>query len=88
MRNNALVTLLVLGLATSACMASGTQLTQEKAAFDFNCAKDTITVTQLSGMSERGSGAVFGARGCGKRASYVRTPESGVILNSPIQEDK
>jgi len=74
--------------ALTGCMASGVQLTLERATFDLNCPQDKIAVTQLSGISERGSGSVFGAVGCGKRATYLRTARSGIMLNSPIQDDK
>jgi hypothetical protein len=77
----------LLGTCLAGCMASGTDLTRERAAFDLNCAQDKIEVSMLSGMSERGTGAVFGARGCGKRATYVRA-HAGIVLNSPISEDK
>ncbi len=80
------------GIAMSAasvgCMASGIQLTKERAAFDLNCAHDKIDVQMISGAAERGTGSVFGARGCGKKATYIRQEQAGVTLNSPIQEDK
>lgn len=70
------------------CMASGIQLTKERAAFDMGCPQEKIDVTMLSGAAERGTGSVFGAKGCGKRATYIRQEQTGVTLNSPIQEDK
>ena len=81
----------VLGMASllfPGCMASGIQLTKERAAFDLGCPQEKIDVTMLSGAAERGTGSVFGAKGCGKRATYIRQEETGVTLNSPIQEEK
>ena len=70
------------------CMASGIQLTKERAAFDLGCPQEKIDVAMLSGAAERGTGSVFGAKGCGKRATYIRQEQTGVTLNSPIQDDK
>ena len=78
----------VVVLLLSGCMASGIQLTKDRAAFDLNCPKEQINVQMLSGISENGTGATFGARGCGKRASYIRHEIAGVSLNSQIQEDR
>jgi hypothetical protein len=75
-------------LVGTGCMASGTQLTRERAAFDFNCPQEKVDVPMVSGMSERGTGSVFGARGCGKRATYIRHEQAGMTLNSPVSEDK
>lgn len=81
---------LVVGAALFAagCAPSGIQLTKERAPFDLNCPADKVQVTMISGSGERNSGSVFGARGCGKKATYVRTPKSGVVMNSEIQKDK
>jgi hypothetical protein len=70
----------------SGCMASGIQLTKQRAAFDFPCEQAKIDVQMLSGISERGTGSVFGASGCGKKATYIRGQQTGMVLNSPIQE--
>jgi hypothetical protein len=72
----------------SGCMASGIQLTRDRAAFDLGCPQEKINVTMISGAAENGTGSVFGAKGCGKRATYIRQEQTGVTLNSPIQEDK
>lgn len=50
-----------------------------RAAFDFNCNKEQITVVDLNG---RGT---YGANGCGKKAVYV-FPSGSLqpVLNSPI----
>ncbi len=78
--------LLLLGIA--GCLSSGTNLTRERATFDLGCPAEKIEITQLSGASERGTGSVFGARGCGKKATYIRHEATGVSLNSPIQADE
>ena len=51
---------------------------RDRAAFDFNCAADEIQVQDIDGRD-----LTFGARGCGKRATYVWRG-STVILNSEI----
>lgn len=79
---------LFLGLATSGCRASGVDLTRERAAYDFKCSEDRVLVAQVSGETEKTRGAVFGARGCGKRATYIRQHRGGVTLNSAIEEDR
>ena len=48
---------------------------------------EKLEVKMLSGLSERGTGAVFGAQGCGKRATYIRQEVAGMTLNSEITED-
>ena len=68
------------------CMASGTQLVRDRAGFDLNCPKEQLNIKHLSGV-ENGTGATFGVRGCGKRATYVRHDINGVALNSAIQPD-
>jgi len=78
---------IAIGAASMGCMASGIQLTKERAAFDLNCAQDKIDVQMISGAAERGTGSVFGARGCGKKATYIRQEQTGVTLNSPIQDE-
>ena len=83
-----LIALLVSTVCLTGCMASGIQLTKQRAAFDFNCPQEKLEVKMLSGMSERGTGAVFGAQGCGKRATYIRKEVAGMTLNSEITEDK
>jgi hypothetical protein len=72
-------------LAMSGCMASGIQLTRDRAAFDLSCPKEQIQVQMLSGLSENGTGSTFGATGCGKKATYIRQEVAGVTLNSQIQ---
>ncbi|MBU8896984.1 hypothetical protein KRR26_15295 [Corallococcus sp. M34] len=76
----------VAAVSMSGCLASGVQLTKDRATFDLGCPKDQIDVVMLSGLTERGTGSVFGAQGCGKKATYVRHEAAGVTLNSPIQE--
>jgi hypothetical protein len=82
------MTVSALLLGAAGCLSSGTNLTRERASFDLGCPADKIAITQLSGVSERGTGSVFGARGCGKKATYIRHEAAGVSLNSPIQPDE
>jgi hypothetical protein len=78
---------LLLLFVLTGCASSGIDLTRDRATFDLNCPKDQISVEKLEGpLGDVGS--VFGARGCGKRASYVQKQAQNVLLNSPIQEDK
>jgi hypothetical protein len=91
MTYSSLIRSVVLGIgafAATGCLPSGTMLTQQRAAFDLSCPASQIHVTMLSGMAENGTGSVFGAEGCGKKASYIRQDAAGVTLNSPIQEVK
>ena len=77
--------LLLILTMTAGCMASGTGLVKKQAAFDLSCSEDQINVVQLTGMNDRGTGATFGAIGCGKKASYIRANANGVLMNGPVQ---
>jgi hypothetical protein len=68
----------------SSCVTAS-EVTRQRASFDFNCPEDKITTTLVSG-GENTMGATIGARGCGKRAVYVRA-QAGMVLNSPIQTE-
>ena len=70
----------ILALAGLGCAREGTVRT--RAAFDLNCPEDKLEVVTLSSFD-----ATFGARGCGKRATYLWRSNGGAILNSPIQSD-
>ena len=57
-----------------ACGPSTQQLHDDlrrRAAFDFNCPPESLTITEL-GQSSAGNVNSAGVTGCGKRASYVR----------------
>jgi hypothetical protein len=68
------------GAVLAACGADVNAL-RTRAAFDFKCPQDQINLTYLSGGAGNmgGVGAVYGAEGCGQRATYVQ-PEQGTWL--------
>lgn len=74
----------VYGLVSAGCFLAGSQshfmsAGLPKAAFDMQCDKDKIEVTELG----RGS---MGVRGCGKQGRYEYVNGAGWVLNS--SEDK
>ena len=54
---------LILSLFVVGC-ASGGGTVKDRAAFDLDCPKDKIEVTNIGGTS-------YGASGCGKKATYT-----------------
>ena len=52
-----------------------------RAAFDLGCAQDQIKMVSIK-KADWSGGPVFGARGCGKRASYSADTVRGVVLQS------
>jgi hypothetical protein len=71
---------LLAALALGGCSREGAVRT--RAAYDFNCPEEKVAVDTISSFD-----ASFGARGCGKRASYKWGSDTGVVLNSPIQAE-
>ncbi len=57
-----------------------------RAAFDLGCAEDQIQMVYIK-KADFTSGPVFGARGCGKRASYSADTRNGVVLQSGPSSD-
>jgi hypothetical protein len=55
---------------------------RRQAAFDLQCDKDKLEVTELSDAWT--TPASWGARGCGRQASYLNR-DGVVVLNSPVQ---
>ncbi len=53
----------------------------ERAAFEFDCPQDKLTVTDL-GLHERG------VEGCGQRAVYIRVPSTGQWINNTATQKK
>ncbi len=49
-----------------------------RAAFDMQCKEDQVEVIEISSFRSQ-----YGARGCGKQASYI-VRQGQAILNSPI----
>ncbi len=61
------------------------QQLRERAAFDFSCPKEGITLTALT-MLDTGITGSQGAEGCGRKAVYVlvaRGTKAEWIMNSP-----
>ena len=71
---------LLAGLALAGCSREGAVRT--RAAYDFDCPEEKVAIDTISSYD-----ASFGARGCGKRASYKWGSDTGVVLNSPIQAE-
>jgi hypothetical protein len=72
-----------LALVMVASCGADTDALRTRAAFDFQCTKDKLALTELS--SGRGSaalGAVYGVEGCGHRATYVQPTVSTWIMNT------
>lgn len=78
----------LLGCATSQAMQDNVR---KRAAFDLNCAQDKIQVIEIESPANTALGALgsWGARGCGKQATYVQDKQSSrtVIMNSPVAPD-
>lgn len=78
----------LLGCATSHAMRDNVR---KRAAFDLNCTEDKIQVTEIESPANSVFGALgsWGARGCGKQATYVQDKPSSrtVIMNSPVAPD-
>ena len=55
----------------------------ERASFDLDCPRQDVTVEELSKGSPV-SGPVFGATGCGRRATYTADTRNGVQMNSQV----
>ena len=72
----------ICGLMLMAGCVSKSVAVRTRAAFDFSCPEQDVQVTALS--SEIMSTATYGVRGCGKKASYVFTPQTGAVLNSDL----
>lgn len=53
----------------------------DRAAFEFDCPKESLEVTELAGRT-------FAVKGCGKKAVYVSVQGSGFVRNSDIQTTK
>jgi hypothetical protein len=53
-----------------------------RAAFDFQCSADKIALTQLASGSAANLGAVMGAEGCGRRATYVQASLGTWVMNT------
>ena len=64
----------------SGCSREGSVRT--RAAFDLDCPEEQVSVQTISSYD-----ATFGARGGGKRATYIWRSSGGAILSSPVQED-
>jgi hypothetical protein len=86
---------LTAALATAACGGSQAPRANEarrlgmrerairhQAAFDFACAEEQVEVTTISSFGSR-----FGARGCGRRASYGWNSMVGVFMVSAVMPD-
>jgi hypothetical protein len=71
---------LVLVLATTSCFPASQETLRTRAAFDFQCDKNALTLTELeSGAAQNGQGAGFGVEGCGRRGTYA-TPDGSTWL--------
>ncbi len=56
--------LIALSILASACGGATTEQLRARAAFDFKCPQDQVSVVELDARSR-------GATGCGQRATYV-----------------
>jgi hypothetical protein len=67
----------------------GTWANQAKAraAFDLGCSQEQIKMSYIK-KADFSGGPVFGARGCGKRASYSADTVRGVVLQSGPTADE
>ena len=71
------------------CVSEGRQreIVTGRAAFDMDCPRGKLQLTQLSGTT-------YGVRGCGKRATYLLNGECGAgqpceaFLNSTVESTK
>lgn len=81
-------TVLSVVIALTGCWSSGTSLVRTRSAVELDCPEADIEVEMISGLAENGRGATFIARGCGKRATYIRADAAAVVLDSPIQVDE
>jgi hypothetical protein len=63
--------------------ASRRDALRDRAAFDFSCRKDQLTLTVLDENALGGELAI-GVEGCNQRATYVTPPGGGTwVLNTP-----
>lgn len=60
---------------------------KQRAAFDMNCPEGELKMSYIK-KADFSGGPVFGARGCGKRASYSADTVNGVVLQSPVSKDE
>ena len=81
MKRNTLVACLVMLFVFGCISKAG--VVRTRAAFDLSCPEDKVQVTPLS--SEVMDRATYGVTGCGKKATYLYTPETGAYLNSPVE---
>jgi hypothetical protein len=65
-------------LTLSACSWTGE--VRQRASFDLQCPEPQIEVQTISSY-----GATYGARGCGRQATYV-VRDGQTILNSPVTD--
>jgi hypothetical protein len=73
----------LLALSLSACTLNTSGL-RAQAAFDFQCAAESLELTRLSDGTGPAMyvGAVYGVRGCGRQASYIRTDNLSWVVNT------
>jgi hypothetical protein len=67
-------------IVTSGCVGAVVSQVAKRASFDMSCPAEQIELVQLSGSA-------FGARGCGKQATYVSSCDSSSctwVVNSDV----
>ena len=74
--------------STASDQPTGTWANQARtrAAFDLNCSEASVKLSYIK-KADWSAGPVFGARGCGKRASYSADTRNGVVLQSQVSQD-
>ena len=56
----------------AACLKPDLNALRIRAAFDLKCEEQALTLQQLkSTNADKGTGAVYGVRGCGRQATYI-----------------
>jgi hypothetical protein len=70
-------------IATSGCAwGLHEDALRTRAAFDFQCPEDKIALTKLAPGNDASIGAIMGADGCGRRATYVQEQLGSWIMNT------
>ena len=80
-----------IGILLAGCVTSGTMQNEvrKRAVFDLDCPADKVSVVEIESPSslKTGKQGTWGARGCGRQATYVQVGGSeNILMNSAVVE--
>ena len=73
------------GFLVAGCFGGGENELRARAAYEFNCPKESLELTELQEKNwgaTTNHGAVYGVAGCGHRATYVNNVGTWVLNGS------